>query len=182
MVETMVSVFVLALGVIGASAMQLNALRTVQESGLQTSSLQIARDIADMIRRPGMSGDVFAQAFVGLDYDASGAHRSEQSDRCAGITNNCNVVELAGSEIEGIKYRISESLPNGRIKICHDAEPWDDGNRQYRWDCSDGGNGQPIAVKIGWRGKADEQIGEQATEKSYPPRVVLLISGAKGAL
>jgi type IV pilus assembly protein PilV len=182
MVETLVSVFILALGVIGASAMQLAALRTVQDSAIQTSSLQLARDIADMIRRPGSSSEEVLQAFLALDYSTTENLTDTTSTFCLGAVNACTASELAAHEIQEIKSRMSESHPNARIKVCRDANPWDGGNRQYRWGCSSSGGHETITVKIGWQGKADQAEADQESNKEFPPKVVLLISPAKSAL
>src|SRR3954468_11288154 len=50
LIEVLVSVLVLAIGVIGAAGMQLTALRTSQQSAFQTAALELAADMADKMR------------------------------------------------------------------------------------------------------------------------------------
>ncbi|MFD2273251.1 type IV pilus modification protein PilV [Undibacterium arcticum] len=47
LIEVLISVFVLALGVIGAAGMQLVAMRTGQQSGAQSLAVQLATEMAD---------------------------------------------------------------------------------------------------------------------------------------
>jgi type IV pilus assembly protein PilV len=50
MVEVLVAVLLLAVGLVGALAMQAHAMRTRQESALLTEAMQAAATLADRIR------------------------------------------------------------------------------------------------------------------------------------
>ena len=49
LIEVLISVFVLAVGVIGAAGMQLTALRTTQQSVFQTKALHLATEMLSLI-------------------------------------------------------------------------------------------------------------------------------------
>lgn len=177
LIEVLVAIFVLAIGVVGAVGMQLTALRISQQSALQTKALHFAVEMADSMfaNTRGMEGN----PYLGVDYQASIAVDLHSGPRCYGKEAACDADELAGFEVQNFLQRMAHELPDARIRICQDAQPWDTTRRQYRWDCMHASNAA-TAIKIGWAGKnsAGPAVGVD-TIASAPDVVLMLASRLK---
>jgi len=150
LMEVLVSIFVLAVGVVGAVGMQLTALRTSQHSALQTKALHLAVEMADAMS--AHSAATQSNPYLGIDYPASVTH----------------VGEPAGFDIQYFLHRVARDFPDARLRICRDAQPWDSARRQYRWDCMHAPNAA-IAIKIAWAGKEADAV-------APAPVVVLMLA------
>lgn len=180
LVEVLVAMLVLAIGVIGAVGLQLAALRTAQQSMYQTSALQIAADIADTIHAwrslPETSRDEAPLPVI--DYNsADGADPDAPSTLC--FTDSCDAQALFEFESYQWKTRIKSALPSGRVLVCYDSEPWDEGKKTLRWSCSgtSGGN-TPLVIKIGWQIKNPDGSLVRNADGSIPPSVALSVMPA----
>ena len=74
-VEVLVAIIVLALGLIGGTAMQLAALRTRHQSALLSSAVRLASGTADRMRAnaPQLLRADHDNPYLNLDYDAVSA-------------------------------------------------------------------------------------------------------------
>lgn len=173
LVEVLVSLLVLSLGLIGAAAMQLTAFRSNQQSGFHSMALQMATDLADQIRSLAASNITDASnPFLALDFKSN-----ERADMppslCFGADAGCDNMALAAFGIYEVQTRLKRLMPQGHIKVCRDATPWDDGSNSYTWDCHAGSTNAPIVVKLGWR---ELHEGMPAGVKSITtPQLVLLV-------
>lgn len=171
LIEVLVSVVVLAIGVLGASAMQLVALRVRHESLMLTSAAQMAAGMADRMRaNPGQIGPVY----LTLDYDA-GTEPVPAMPASHCWSAACDSAAIAAADLYDLKRQVATQLPAGRVRICRDAGMWDTG--RLRWTCA-GGPGAPVVVKIGWRGKNPDGTPAKDVDGSYAPGVALRVGGA----
>lgn len=176
--EVLVSVLVLAAGIIGTAALQLTAMRTAQQTAFQTAAIQLVSEIADKMRanagRFSMPDDL--NPFLNLDYSASVDPLPPASKACH--TTNCNAEELARFEIHEWKSRIKTTLPGGRIRICRDDQPWDSAAGKFRWDCTVSvadKNRSSLVIKVGWHGKGrnpDGSLAEDVNVRTHPNMAV----------
>lgn len=180
LVEVLVSMLVLAVGVIGAVGLQLAALRTTQQSVYQTSALQIASDIADTVHAwRSLTLESRADAVIPvIDYNSvDGAEPDPPASLC--FTDACDAQALIESEIYQWKKRIKSALPSGRVLVCYDSEPWDAGKQVLRWGCSGTSDGNtPLVIKIGWQIKNPDGSLIRNADGSIPPSVVLSVMPA----
>lgn len=174
LVEVLVSIMVLAVGVIGAAGMQVTALRTAQQSGLQSTGLQLAAELADRMRANDeqmrrADGD---NVFVGLDYQATEGAPDAPSADC--FVRACSAHEQAEFELYGWLQRVRDSLPGARAVVCRDSTPWDDASGRLTWTCDEEGSGS-LVIKIGW---ATREHGSQqeTTEYESVPQIALLVA------
>ena len=164
LIEVLVSVFVLALGVIGIAGMQLTAMRNSQQSNYQTVAVQLASELADNMRSNAavMKKDDSDNPFL-FSYDsASGSNPDEPGSKCY-TTTNCDADALAKFDIYEWSLRLKGMLPNGRVKVCRDKQPVTGGT--LTWDCTaplSGGVNSPMVIKVGWQVK-----GASKEDKSY---------------
>lgn len=143
LIEVLVAVFVLALGIMGGTAMQLSAQRTRAQSAALSEAAQLAAGLAERMRaNPG------AGPYLQFDYDAQ-AEPAAPPVLCYGADARCGPAELAAFDLYELQVQLHAHLPGGRARICRDGAAWQGG--QLRWDCS--GGGAPVVVKIGWRSR-----------------------------
>ena len=178
LIEVLVSILVLALGVIGAAAMQLTALRTTQQSALQSTALQLASEMADKIRANDsqMAQPDLNNLFLAVDYRAAADAAPDPPAKLC-YANACNGEELARFAIYEWEQRIRSELPGGRARICRDATPWDSAKGALSWACSDGaGTDGSLVIKLGWQ--ARNLDGDQAgvTDRKFAPMIALTVA------
>lgn len=176
LIEVMVSILVLAVGVIGAAGMQLSAMRTSQQSGLHTTALQLAAEMADrmrandsQMRRPDEDNP-----FLALDYSAAKGQATAPSMLC--YSQTCDGDELAEFDLYEWKRRLHAALPAGRAVICRDRAPWDGAAGSLTWDCDGAGEDGALVIKVGWMGKNPNGSLAQATGGGFSPAIALLVS------
>lgn len=177
LIEVMVSIVVLAIGVVGVAGMQLNAYRMNQQSAFATSAVQLAQDIAERIR---------ANSRVATLTDAdnpylfdTGRKIVEPAKTCF-ANQDCSAADIARRDVYEWANLVAApggnrpgGLPGGRGVVCRDASPWETG-RGYRWACN-GGPAAPIVVKLGWLEKHADGSLVQASGKERDDRPWVVI-------
>ncbi|MES2259645.1 MAG: type IV pilus modification protein PilV [Pseudomonadota bacterium] len=171
LLEILVAVVVLALGVIGASAVHLTAMRARHESLLLSNAAQLAAGMADRMRaNPGQIDAVY----LTLDYDA-GAEPDPAAPAQLCWSADCDAAQLALADLYELKQQLRSALPAGRVRVCRDAAIWQ--AHRLRWEC-DGGAGAPVVVKIGWHGKNPDGTPRHDAQQPYAPSVAISLAGA----
>ncbi|HEY8606699.1 MAG TPA: type IV pilus modification protein PilV [Noviherbaspirillum sp.] len=173
LVEVLVSLLILAAGIVTVAGLQAQALRSAYEAGLQSTALQIAGELAERMRpqqvRRGNSA--VTDAFDGYSHDARIASPAQPGHQCD--TDMCNPEQLAQFDLYQTAVRLHEDLPGGRIRICRDTRPWDTDTERLRWECDPGAAGEgPLFIKIGWQPR--ERRGA-AQQPDAPPALALLV-------
>jgi type IV pilus assembly protein PilV len=181
--EVLASVFLLALGIIGAAGMQLQALRTAQQSAFQTAALSLASEMADMMRMTLASPDAAAllKPYLQIDF-RSAEHAARPSASC--YLASCVAEQLVEFNIEQWKQNIESSLPDGRARVCFGMQPGKSGAAQSDWDCPPpsshaGKENGSIVIKIGWRDKQGfAATGQKPADEArkFPPLLILTVA------
>ncbi|HYD59226.1 MAG TPA: type IV pilus modification protein PilV [Noviherbaspirillum sp.] len=177
MVEVLVSILVLSAGVLGAAGALLAATRTTQQSSYQTLALQLAAEVADSVRAYA-SDEQHAEALgqlLDLDYTSNPGSPPQAAASCHFMI--CGAEEFANAEVQEWKARLATSFPVARLRICRDANPWNDAGHAYKWDCGGGGNGAPLVIKLGWQAKNPDGSQVKDGESGFAPSVVLPVAG-----
>lgn len=151
LIEVMVAIMILALGATGAAAMQLHALRTAQQTGYQSSAIQLANDLAEILRLQQNP----ATAAISFDYHAAGDATIPTA--CAG----------PACELDRWKYRLRSQLPRGRVVLCRDSTPTD--GLALQWPCNGAQHG-PLVIKLGWASSEEKPL-----QSTAPPFLALLV-------
>ncbi|MEO6353471.1 MAG: type IV pilus modification protein PilV [Burkholderiaceae bacterium] len=175
LIEVLISVFVLALGVIGAGGMQLVAMRTSQQSGLQTVAVQLATEMADNMRQ---NATAMNQADSNNPYlfTYNSATDGDPATATMCYTTACTSAQLAAADIYEWKTRLKAGLPGGRVVICRDETPWDTSASKLTWACASTiatTNSVPYVVKVGWQGKDVDN--DKKLLKNQPPSVAITV-------
>ncbi|AKU21860.1 type IV pilus modification protein PilV [Massilia sp. NR 4-1] len=168
LLEVLVAMLLLAVGVIGASAMQLHAVRTRHESAMLSAAMQMAADMADRIRANAASAPLYLE----LDYESAREGAPPPPARqCRAAA--CTSSEMARFDSYQFRQLVHDSLPGGRARICRDGATWAAG--RPRWECS-GAAGAPLVIKLGWRARNPDGTPAEAAVGEQPPAAVLVLA------
>jgi type IV pilus assembly protein PilV len=170
LVEVLVALFVVALGVAGAAAVQAVAVRAAGEAGRLADGMRLAGSLAERMRAnpAAMALPDAANPYLQFDVDAAAPPAAAAS--CYGSVD-CSPLELANFDLDETAAQLRDRFPGGRIRVCRDAqEP--DASGLLAWACT-GGPDAPVAIKLGWR---DRQAAPDAP--SAPAVFLTLGAGA----
>lgn len=154
LVEVLVALFVLAVGIVGAGAVQITAERTRQQASLRSEAAQLANGLAARMRvnpaiAPLPDG---ANPYLSFRYDAADGLPAPPA-LCFG-GGNCAPDALAQFDLHEMRQLLATRFPHGRVSVCRDGSPWDAAANAYRWDCDGALDALPV-VKLGWQGTGE---------------------------
>ncbi len=154
LVEVLVAVFVLAVGIVGAGAVQLTAERTRQQASLRSEAAQVANALAARMRVNQSIAALpdAANPYLSFHYDAADGPPSAAA-LCFG-GSSCTPDALAQSDLHALRQALYTQFPRGRVSVCRDGSPWDAAAAAYRWNCDGALDALPV-VKLGWQGTGD---------------------------
>jgi type IV pilus assembly protein PilV len=149
LLEVLVAMFVVALGVAGAAAVQAVAVRAADEAARLSDGLRLADSLAQRMRANPVAMALPDDANPYLQFD-TGAGAAAPAASCYG-GEACNPVQMAGFDLGETAALLASRFPGGRLRVCRDA-PAPDAAGLLAWDCT-GEPGAPVAIKLGWRGR-----------------------------
>ena len=143
LIEVMVALIVLVLGVLGAAAMTLNAIRDSKQSSLRSQASALAYEMGDLMRANPGQETVF-----------TGAAPSAVST-CWSI--GCTPNDMAKNDYYEWRAKLTgtNGLPNGDAVICRDATKLDD----VFYPACDNSPTAPLVVKLRWDEKNNNARG-----------------------
>jgi type IV pilus assembly protein PilV len=152
LIEVLVALFVLAIGVVGASGAQLAAQRTRQHSALTAEAAQLAGSLAARMQANARVAGLpdATNPYLTLQYDAQVDGVPVGGASCFGAAS-CDPLAMAAFDLHETRLLVHGRFPGGRIAMCRDDAPWDAVPGRYRWECSDDAHAA-LAIKIGWHG------------------------------
>lgn len=166
LVEVLVALFVVALGIAGAAALQTLAVRATRDAAHLSDATRLARSLAERMRANPSALARADNPYVNLDYDA-GTGAPTAPALCYADTG-CDADELARFDVFEVTEAVAAGFPAGRIRVCRDAaEP--DATGMLPWACDDAADA-PVVVKLGWRAHGDTATGA--------PKLMLPLAGA----
>ena len=178
LIEVLVAVLVLAVGILGASATQLAALRTRHQSSLMSDGVQLASSLADSMRanlEPMRAGDT-GNPYLQLHYDAASDGAPAPGPQCLPGAG-CSPLQLADADLSQLKQSLHAAFPGGRVVVCRDSQVWDAARGALSWACG-GARQAPIVIKIGWRGKETNGTDAHDGAGEFAPSVAIAMPGA----
>lgn len=123
LIEILVTVFVLALGLLGFAALQTEGMKNNRVADLRTEVTQATYNIADRIRANvggAISGTYEATGAPGVGYDC------EVSFAGTTVANKCSTTEMANADLDRWFATLGYVLPTGTGEIsCVDADATD---------------------------------------------------------
>lgn len=138
LIEVMVALIVLVLGVLGAAAMTLSAIRDSKQSGLRSQASAMAYQVSDLMRANGIGNVAIftggAPSSVATCWSAAGCLPSDMA--------NNDFFEWR-AKLQGVN-----GLPNSDAKICRDSTNLASDAASYA--ACDNLPESPLVVKIRW--------------------------------
>jgi type IV pilus assembly protein PilV len=152
LVEVLVALFVLAVGIVGASATQVTAQRTRHHAALMSDGVRLAASLADRMRANpvALAAADAVNPYLQLRYDAVGDTLPVPAVACYGAVD-CSPAQMAEFDLYETAEAVRTGFPGGRIVVCRDAAMWNLAANALAWDCAHAA-GAPVVVKLGWRG------------------------------
>jgi len=140
LIEILVSVLVLAIGLLGLAQLQLFSIQNTHSSHLRSVATSLAYDMADRVRAN-------PAAFQTGGYNNPAA---VQDGSC--LAAGCAPGAMAGHDAYEWQFDVGQQLPSGAGVICLDGTPNDGTPAAPACD----GGGQIYAIKVWW---ADDKTG-----------------------
>ena len=164
LIEVMVALIVLVLGVLGAAAMTLSAIRDSKQSGLRSQASALAYELGDLMR---MS--------PGQEATFTGAPPSAAVPTCWAATG-CTPADMAINNYYEWRAKMAgpSGLPNGTAIICRDVGSLASDATSYAAAC-DGLVTSPLVVKIKWDEKNNNARDATAPTAVTPTYLVVPI-------
>lgn len=151
MVEVLVSIVILSIGVLGAVGMQAAGMRNSREVRSQALAGALARELAEKMR--GNHLVAIQTTAAANPYLLDQTLVTSPPTTLTSPTPNCyqnacaTGLQIAAWDAYEWRIRLRDTLPNPRVRVCMDADPFDAGGLP-KWDCTNTGN---VAVlKLAW--------------------------------
>jgi type IV pilus assembly protein PilV len=142
MLEVLISIIVIAFGLLGVAGLQAFAIKNNQSASMRITATTLATDLVDRIRSNylGLSNGYYNQP----DLSAYGTQQSS----CISVAG-CTSQQLAQNDLYEWSQRVAAALPGGTGIVCVDGTS-NDGVDATTPACD--GNGTNLyVVKIWWR-------------------------------
>jgi type IV pilus assembly protein PilV len=181
LIEVLVALLVLSFGLLGMVGLQAMALQNNREARLQSVAVDLARELAEMMRgNKNVALLDTSNPYVG-DFSSSPLAPAQVSS-CLSVGSSCASATLvANAEMTDWLARVDANLPGARVKICSDMAPYtSDGLPQ--WACNAGAMSDLLVIKIGWSHlstNAEQQnrtIRATATSSENRPGVIVPVT------
>ena len=180
MIEVLVALLVLSFGVLGMVGMQAAALQSNRDARLQSTALLLARELADMMR----GNKSVSTVINGNPYHGSFASpmTPSQASYCLNIASSTTVckdtTDVANAQMTEWLSRVDAELPQARVEICLDSQPFETINGLPQWKCTKGSEAV-TTIKLGWtrsslnRGAVGTAALERAMDTGARPLIVV---------
>ena len=139
MLEVLISIVVIAFGMLGVAGLQAFALKNSQGASFRSVATVLANDLIDRIRANPQGAATNAYAAAGT--------MATPAENAACLTTACpDASALARHDLFEWTRLLATSLPNGEGYLCFDSEP-NDGTGPTDAKCNGSG---PLVIKIWW--------------------------------
>lgn len=170
--EVLVSIVVLSFGMLGMVGLQAAALQANREARLQSTAVNLARELAEMMRGNKDIGiRTTNNPYVG-SFTASPlvpANASYCLSVPTGTAACADAKAIGDAQMTEWLARVSAELPGARVTVCLDTAPYATSGADAglpQWTCTSSG-ADIMFIKIGWtRGSTDRTPGAAAVEKA----------------
>lgn len=146
LIEILVTLVIIAFGLLGVAGLQATALRTTVESTSRSMAVRMANDMADRLRLEPLQVAAYIAA-------AAADQTQRDSSACYGASG-CQGADRVAASVGEWQRLLDARLPGGQGIVCRDASP-QDGTGRATAGCSGGAN-DPLVIKVFWRARALE--------------------------
>ena len=185
--EVLVSIVVLSFGMLGIVGVQAFALQSNREARLQSHAVNLARELAEMMRGNNQIGIKSAAADNPYLLAATSPLAVATPSYCLRVGNaatGCTAPkDVASAEMTDWLARVDSELPGARVTVCFDSQPYD-ANGLPQWACTPGvaGTDEVVVIKMGWtrqstdRSKTGAAMLERASDTGSRPNVLFPVT------
>lgn len=180
LVEILVAIVVLSFGVLGVVGMQAAALQSNHAARNQSTAVALGRELADIMRGNkdvALTTSTSTNPFLVSNY--TGTLPTISADCFAAACTS--TLAVAQYDMNQWLTKVSAALPQARVVVCFDDNPYSSSTGLPEWDCPTT-PGETMVVKIGWTQKSLDSSAsapEKASAEGSRPAVVLpLIAGS----
>lgn len=140
--EILVSILILCIGVVAVLGLQVASVKSSIDAKNQSAALELAADLASMMR----SNPKVSTLSTGNPYLLDRNKVAPSASATAADTGSLTPDERASNDAEQWYARLYSALPNARVLVCFDSQPYDTAGVP-QWTCDGGKN---LYIKIGW--------------------------------
>ncbi len=181
LIEVLVSLVILAVGMLGTVGLMLATLKSNQLASQASVAARLATEFQEIMALnvdQAVDTGNGTSVFTNIDTQAA-AYADTNPTTCLGNAATCTPTQLYAFLINEWILRVNTQLPNGVVKVCRDNNP-KDSNGIYRWACT-GTTSSLLTIKFGWAAKSDkgETTFSQSGSDTNPPRFVVTLSGTQ---
>jgi type IV pilus assembly protein PilV len=178
LIEILVSIVILAIGVLGSAGMMLTSIRSTSESGNYATAVNFAREYAEKARMNKRVAAIVVNGnpsptLPGNPYIFSWKNGDAYVGAGNCISANCNAAALAAWDTLEWTQRVDTTLPSARVVVCYDNDAWNSGTGTFDWSCN--ANGKVLVMKIGWASKDPSGKYDNDVASLRTPRVVMSV-------
>ncbi len=184
LIEVLISMLILAFGVLSMGGLQLASLRSSQSAASFSTAATLAKDYTEMMRS-NLSMSNITSTVAGVNpylFDTANSASFTASPLsgaalCQGAA--CTGAQISTLHVADWAERVTTQLAAGRAVICRDPAPRN-ANGTYRWGCGTN-DGTEVTVKLGWIDRRDrEERGITSTISLTPLNPQLVMGGLTG--
>lgn len=153
LIEVLISLLIMAIGLLGMTGLQTESLRNTQVAYFRTQATILGNDVVERVR-------------ANLQGEEAGSYNNIDGLVNAGCNSltGCTSAQLAGNDIAEWKAALLDNLPLGSGTVCVDASPQDGTAAAMACD----GAGIVYAVKIWWDEDRDGTAEKRFTMSFQP--------------
>ena len=148
LIEVMVALIVLVLGVLGAAAMTLTAIRDSKQSGLRSTATALAYEVSDLMRANPPRYLKVSPFTLTVDTESVFTGGNPGGGVATCWTTGCSMIDMATNDLSEWYRKLTgpNGLPNGAAVICRDATKLADAF----YPACDNAPTSPLVVKLRW--------------------------------
>lgn len=158
LIETLITIVVLALGMLGILAILINGLKLTTSSNYRTIAAMQAQAMAEKLRANPTAlftsvDPTSGQPTANYTFTSPPASTASTTN-CLQAGTSCSVGAFVATSIAIWNEQLAQTLPKGQGTICQDNDPIahtpDFTASPTNWNCANGGGTAPIAIKVCW--------------------------------
>ncbi|HEU0202748.1 MAG TPA: type IV pilus modification protein PilV [Burkholderiaceae bacterium] len=157
LIEVLVSLFVLAIGLLGMAGLQATAQRATADGGNLGRAVRLAYDMADRLRQ-----EVPASTNIATFITESAADNKTTDSSACYASSGCTGTASARADVAEWQ-RLLQTLPGGQGIVCRDASPYD-GSGTADAQCT-AGAADPLVIKVWWQALDASQASGASTQR-----------------
>ena len=182
LIEVLVSLIILAIGMLGTAGLMMSTLRSNQTAGQSAIAARLAADFQEILfMNTDSANDTGNASNLFTNIDTTSSYSTTNPASCLGAGTSCAPAGFYSYMVDKWILRVANELPGGVVKVCRDSNPLDS-NGLYKWACTAGsGASNALTVKIGWAVKLDKGentfLQSGASVSAIQPRFVITLYG-----